>query len=155
MTKLFVGFALKLGLEYRKPSLELVTAFVEHLARTQRTAASVLSTVSTLRTSLRRHGISAQHFSAISVENLLRLCLSSPGCNYSALYNIISPIKSRPSFLRLLRSVRPPHAGGCSAGFDFCSDIPEVVENSPTNYSGPLDFSAMHPWFCVMSSCST
>lgn len=70
--KLFIGFALALRQDYARPSVSLVLAFIEHLAATQRTAASVLSTVSTLRSLLPRHNISARSFSHSSVALHLR-----------------------------------------------------------------------------------
>lgn len=70
--KLFVGFSLALHQEFQNPSVGLVTAFIEHLASTQRTAASVLSSVSTLRAVLNRHDIPTHSFAANSVSLLLR-----------------------------------------------------------------------------------
>lgn len=70
--KLFVGFAIALRQDFYHPSVALVTAFIEHLASTQKTAAPVMSTVSTLRAVLQRHDISTQSFSANSVSLLLR-----------------------------------------------------------------------------------
>lgn len=58
--------------DYSRPSLPLILAFIEHLAATQRTAASVLSTVSTLRSLLPRHNISARSLSHSSVGLQLR-----------------------------------------------------------------------------------
>lgn len=69
---MFIGFSLALGLDFYRPSVQLVTAFIEHLARTQRTAAAVLSSVSTLRAVLQRNEISTRSFSARSVSLLLR-----------------------------------------------------------------------------------
>lgn len=65
--KLFVGFALALHLDYTRPSVRLVLAFVEHLART-----SVLSTVSTLRAVLSRAGFSTSAFAHSQVSMQLR-----------------------------------------------------------------------------------
>lgn len=64
--KLFIGFALALHRDYKHPSVRLVLAFVEH------TAASVLSTVSTLRAILNRSGISTHSFLDNQVAMLLR-----------------------------------------------------------------------------------
>lgn len=70
--KLFIGFALAMRLDYSCPSVPLILAFIEHLAATQRTAASVLSTVSTLRSVLPRHGFSTTAFAHSSVGLHLR-----------------------------------------------------------------------------------
>lgn len=70
--KLFVGFSLALRQDFYHPSVGLITAFIEHLASTQRTAAAVLSSVSTLRAVLQRHEISTKGFAANSVSLLLR-----------------------------------------------------------------------------------
>lgn len=70
--RLFVGFALSLGLDYANPSQPLIVAFIEHLARTQRTAAAVLSTVSTLKGVLLRSNIDVTNFSKTSVSLMLR-----------------------------------------------------------------------------------
>lgn len=70
--KLFVGFALALRLDFYRPSVGLITAFIEHLASTQRTAASVLSSISTLRAVLQRHGNPTNNFAATSISLLLK-----------------------------------------------------------------------------------
>lgn len=70
--KLFVGFSLALHQDFYHPSVGLVTAFIEHLASTQRTAAAVLSSVSTLRAVLQRHHIPTHSFAATSIALLLR-----------------------------------------------------------------------------------
>lgn len=70
--KLFVGFALAVRLDHRNPTLILLKAFIEHLARTQHTAASVLSTVSTLRALLHRSRIPTHNFLHNDVQMLLR-----------------------------------------------------------------------------------
>lgn len=67
-----MGFALSLGLDYSAPSEPLIVVFIEHLARTQRTAAAVLSTISTLKGVLTRSNISVTSFSATSVSLMLR-----------------------------------------------------------------------------------
>lgn len=89
VVKLFVGFALKLGLDYNRPSISLAMAFIEHLAATQRTAASVISTVSTLKAALLRHSISTRAFAAPPVELLIR----------SVKINKRTPAKQRPPVL--------------------------------------------------------
>lgn len=70
--KLFIGFALALGQNYRLPSVSLIMAFTEHLAATQRTAASVISSISTLKAVLVRNHIPIGNFSAQSVDLQLR-----------------------------------------------------------------------------------
>lgn len=70
--KLYIGFALAVRLDYRNPSPALLMAFIEHLARTQRTAASVLSTISSLRALLQRVGLSTRSFAHNSVAMQLR-----------------------------------------------------------------------------------
>lgn len=70
--KLYIGFATAVRLDHRRPSVILLKAFIEHLARTQRTAASVLSTVSTLRALLHRAGVPTYNFSHNDVQMLLR-----------------------------------------------------------------------------------
>lgn len=52
--------------------MSLITAFIEHLARTQRTAAAVLSSVSSLRAVLQRNNIPTHSFAATSISLLLR-----------------------------------------------------------------------------------
>lgn len=70
--KLFIGFTLALRQDFYLPSMGLVTAFIEHLASTQQTAAAVLSSVSSLRAVLQRHYIPTHSFSATSISMLLR-----------------------------------------------------------------------------------
>lgn len=70
--KLFVGFALALRQDYIAPSAALIMAFIEHLAITQRTAASVLSSISTLKAVLHRQGISIKNFADTQVVSQLR-----------------------------------------------------------------------------------
>lgn len=70
--RLFIGFSIRFGLEYTDPSEDLLIAFLEHLAKTQRTAAGVISSFSTLRAALERQGIPTYNFKAISVSLLLR-----------------------------------------------------------------------------------
>lgn len=70
--KLFIGFALALRQDYSRPSVALVMAFIEHLTVTQRTAAAVLSSISTLKAVLQRHQIPIISFAAKSVELQLR-----------------------------------------------------------------------------------
>lgn len=72
MMKLFVGFAIALNQDFYSPSVALITAFIEHLASTQRTAAAVLSSISALCAVLQRHDIPIHNFAARSVSLLLR-----------------------------------------------------------------------------------
>lgn len=65
-------FALRMGLDYTHPYDALIMAFVEHLAATQRTVASVLSTVSMLKAALLCHEIMVGKFAVPSVATLLR-----------------------------------------------------------------------------------
>lgn len=70
--KLFVGFALAMRQDFHHPLVDLITAFVEHLASTQRTAAADLSSISTLCAVLQRHHIPTRNFAANSISPLLR-----------------------------------------------------------------------------------
>lgn len=70
--KLFVGFALALHQDYLDPSVSLIMAFIEHLAITQCTAASVISSISTLRAVLQRQGVSVRNFADTQVASQLR-----------------------------------------------------------------------------------
>lgn len=70
--KLFVGFALSLRADYRQPKLALVLAFLEYLARTQKTAAAVVSTFTTLRALLARNGIPVHNFNHSQVDLMIR-----------------------------------------------------------------------------------
>lgn len=70
--KLYVGFALSLNSNYLRPSLALVLSFLEYLARTQRTAAAVNSTFTTLRALLQRNGTPVHNFNHSQVGLMLR-----------------------------------------------------------------------------------
>lgn len=69
---LFIGFSTRFNLDYIHPSEDRLIAFLEHLAKTQCTAASVVSSFSTLRAALERQGIPTYNFKAMSVSLLLR-----------------------------------------------------------------------------------
>lgn len=70
--RLFVGFAIKTHQDHTRPSVALITAFAEHLARNQRTAAAVVSTMTTLKALLARVYISTTNFDASPVKLMIR-----------------------------------------------------------------------------------
>lgn len=72
IVRLFIGFSTRFGLDFTQPSEGLLAAFLEHLARTQRTAASVISSFSTLRAALDRQGFPTHNFKSTSLSLLLR-----------------------------------------------------------------------------------
>lgn len=70
--RLFVGFAIKTHQDHSHPSVALITAFIEYLARNQRTAAAVVSTISTLKALLSRYYISVINFDTAPVRLMIR-----------------------------------------------------------------------------------
>lgn len=67
-----MGFAIQTHQDHSHPSVALITAFIEYLARNQRTAAVVVSTISTLKALLARSYISTRAFDKSPVKLMIR-----------------------------------------------------------------------------------
>lgn len=68
----FIAVAIRFGLDYRTPSVILWILYIEHLARNQKTAAAVASTISSLRAILSRLSIPLTEINAYFVQALQR-----------------------------------------------------------------------------------
>lgn len=109
----FVAVAIRFGCDYRAPSYLLWVLYIEYLARTQKTASAVASTISSLKAILQRLQIPVQEIHNYFVASLQRsisinkrtVTFQRPPITPAHIRNIFNAVKSLPNYVQFKAAV--------------------------------------------------